>query len=200
MADRYGTNPDRRSLAGAALFVAGTTFWLVNTIAEARYPGYNVGTQALSNLGAVGAPTQWLWNAGLVVLGVGWVLGMALLFRGTGRTPRLVLHLVPGIAVLGVALFPVGSVSLVHNAAALLTFVSGGLVAVGDSTLLRPPFRYFSIALGMITLLTVFPGSVLLGTVLGFGATERLVAYPIVAWTMAFGTYAMAGGLDRVPR
>ena len=71
---------------------------------------------------------------------------------------------------------------------------------VGDSRLVRPPFRYVSIALGMITLLTLFPGSLLLGTVLGFGGTERLVAYPIVAWTMAFGTYAMAGGLDRVPR
>jgi hypothetical membrane protein len=199
VADRNATNPNRRTLAGGSLFVGGAAFWLVNTIAESRYPGYSVGNDALSKLGAVGAPTQWLWNAGLVVLGLGWLSGMALLFRGTGRLGRLAFHLIPGFAVLGVALFPAGSIPALHWAAAVTTFVGGGLVAVADSRLVGPPFRAFSLALGAISLLVLFPGSLFLVPVLGEGGTERLIAYPIVIWTVAFGTYAMAGGLDRGP-
>jgi hypothetical membrane protein len=197
MADRSGTNPGRRTLAGASLFVGGATFWLINTIAEARYPGYNLSTDALSELGAVGAPTQWLWNAGLIVLGAGWSCAMLLFHRGTGR---LVLHLVPGVAVLAVAAFPLGSITFVHTAAALTTFVGGGVVAVVDARVLRAPFRYFSLALGIITLVSLFPASILLEPILGFGGVERLIAYPMIVWTVSFGAYAMAGGLDRAPR
>jgi hypothetical membrane protein len=71
---------------------------------------------------------------------------------------------------------------------------------VATSQVLRAPFRYFSLALGVITLGSLFPASVLLEPVLGYGGVERLIAYPIVVWAVSFGTYAMAGGLDRAPR
>ena len=196
MADRNGTNAGRSTLAGAYLFLGATTFWIVNTIAESRYAGFSVRDDTLSRLGALDAPTQWLWNAGLIALGLGWIIGMTLLHQGRGRVGRLAFHLVPGVATLVVAMFPSGSVSSVHTAAALVTFVGGGLVALADSRLVRPPFRYASAGLGAITLLSIVAAPVLV-PILGDGGTERLVAYPMLIWTVSFGAYAMAGGLDR---
>jgi hypothetical membrane protein len=40
-----------------------------NTIAEGLYPNYSVATNALSDLGAIGANTFWIWNAQVFVFG-----------------------------------------------------------------------------------------------------------------------------------
>jgi hypothetical membrane protein len=40
--------------AGALLLSSGIIFVILNTIAESIYPNYNIGTNALSDLGAIG--------------------------------------------------------------------------------------------------------------------------------------------------
>ncbi len=74
---------------------------------------------------------------------------------------------------------------------ASLTFLSGGVAAILAGRVTRPPFRYLSIALGLIALLSIFLSGWLGDTRLGDGGIERWVAYPIVLWLVAFGAYIL---------
>ncbi|HXQ93411.1 MAG TPA: hypothetical protein VN739_10435, partial [Nitrososphaerales archaeon] len=54
----------------------------------------------------------------------------------------------------------------------------------------KSPFRYFSITLGVISLVAIpFLGY---SSLLGFGGIERLVVYPYTIWGIAFGAYLTA--------
>jgi hypothetical membrane protein len=188
----------KRTAAGASLFLGAGLFWLINTVAEASFPGYSIKADALSRLGSIGAPTQGLWGGALLILAATWLVGMALLFRGSGQRAWLALNLVPGTTVLLVAVFPAGSNAGIHGVAAYTTFVVGGVVAVADFRFIRSWFRYVSLALGATTLGCIVLGPLLAET-LGFGGTERLVAYPILAWLMGFGSQVMAGSVEVTP-
>jgi hypothetical membrane protein len=180
------------------LLAAGLCFFLFNTIAEGLYPDYSVASNALSDLGAIGATTEYLWNGQIFVTGLLGLLGMYLLFFksswGTGVVRRRnlvgVLYLLPGIGTIVVSLFPENSVPVVHAIGALVSFVTGGLSAVYAYRLTEAPFRYFSAVLGLICLvsLPVF----LTSNSADFGLTERLVVYPFVLWFVGFGSYLMA--------
>ena len=83
-----------------------------------------------------------------------------------------------------------------HALFAMLRFVGGGLAAIVTARATRPPFRYLSIALGVISLGSLL-SYVLMGEgtpprPLGMGGVERWVAYPIVIWVTGFGGYLSA--------
>ncbi len=183
-------------LSGALLFSSGIIFLIVNTVAEAMYPGYSVRTDALSDLGALGAPTMILWNAQLFLVGVFGLLGIYLLFFKSNwaapiskRNPTATLFILPAIGSIIVSLIPENFVRLIHGLGALLNFAFGGISAVYAYKLTSSPFRYFSLLLGLVS----FAGDGLLafGSVFGFGLVERMVVYPLVIWNVAFGSYLM---------
>ena len=62
--------------------------------------------------------------------------------RGRGRV---------GVGALGVGVFP-GNTGGIHALFAMLTFVGGGLAAIVTARVTHPPFRYLSVALGVISL------------------------------------------------
>lgn len=47
------------------LLISGiiATLWYIaiNIIVPIQYPGYNISSQTVSELSAIGAPTRWLW-------------------------------------------------------------------------------------------------------------------------------------------
>jgi hypothetical membrane protein len=182
--------PARRR-AGALYFLGAAQFWLINTFAEVTAPGFSVHSDALSDLGAVGSATGYAWDPSLFLLGACWIGAVLLLFRRSGWR-WFGLNLVPGIATIVVALVPEGSVDAIHFVAAYTTFISGAVVAVIDARLFRPPFRWFSLALGAVSLAVLGSGIVMGSGALGFGGAERLVAYPIIAWVMGLGAWLMA--------
>jgi hypothetical membrane protein len=180
------------------LLASGLVFFLFNTLAEGIYPGYSVATDALSDLGSIGAPTSLLWDGQVFVTGVLILLGMYFLFyksewgRGIGNKRRLVgvVYLLPGIGIILVSLFPDNFVFVIHAIAALVVFVLGGVGAIYAYRLTRPPFRYFSVALGVISLASVplwFASDPATS-----GLIERLVVYPYVLWLACFGCYFLA--------
>jgi hypothetical protein len=73
----------------------------------------------------------------------------------------------------------------------MLTFVSGGVAAILAGRVTRPPFRYISVLLGAIALLSLALAGWLGDTRLGEGGIERWVAYPVVLWLVAFGAYVL---------
>ena len=188
----------RVKLAGSLLFAGGMIFFIFNSIAEGIYPNYNVGVNALSDLGAIGAPTRFLWDGQLFLSGILSLLGTYVLFYKSSwpdninmknRKPVSVIYLVPTMGSILVSLFPENFILAIHSLSAFITFITGGVSAAYAYRLTRVPFRYFSIVLGVITLVSI---PFLLDRSLGFGLVERLVVYPFVIWSIAFGSYLMA--------
>lgn len=173
----------------------GIVFTLFNTIAEGSYPNYSVATNALSDLGAVGAPTALLWDGQLFATGVLGLAGMLLFFKSsTLMIPRRrltsVLFLAPQAGTILVSLVPENTVLALHSAAALLVFTLGGISAVYAYRFTPTPFRYFSVLLGLVSL-----GAILLlgaPSLVGFGVAERLVVYPLQVWDIAFAGLLMS--------
>jgi hypothetical membrane protein len=193
---RGGGDSSRR--AGSALvLIAGTIFLILTIVAEAAYPGYSVRTNALSDLGALGARSMLIWDGQLFASGALTLAGAYLLFfrsawgRGAGlnRVLVVVLYFLPAIGTIIVALFPENFAPAIHLLGAFLVFTLGGFGAIYVLKLTKSPFRYYSVALGALSL-----GStplLWLGAALGFGLVERLVVYPYVIWLVAFGAYVL---------
>jgi hypothetical membrane protein len=203
MSVTHDQNPDpadRRlrdtRLAGALLASSGVVFMLLNTVAESIYPDYSVRTDALSVLGGTGQSTTLLWDGQLFVSGVLAALGVYLLLS-RGAVPQLakrrlvkVVYLLPPAATIVVSLVPWNTVIAVHTLAAFTTFLFGGISAIYAFRFTRPPFRFLSVILGSVALLSL-PFLLQSSSYLGFGGFERLVVYPVVLWQIAFGAYWM---------
>lgn len=184
----------RTKTARVLLFSAGITFTIFNTIAEAIYPNYNIGKNALSDLGALGQSTALLWDGQLFVTGIlsfvgMWLLGFRSIYSPEISLPGKILLLLPSTGAIIVSLFPENLLLVVHSLGALLNFLTGGMSAIYSSKFTPSPFRYFAVFLGLFALAAI----PLLGSpfVLGFGAAERLVIYPVIIWSTGLGAYLM---------
>lgn len=181
-------------IGGALIFTGGLIFFIFNTIAQSIYPGYNVGVDALSKLGAIGANTRFLWDGQLFVNGALSLVGMILLFYMSSspdieaRRAISVLFILPAIGAIVVSLCPENLNITIHTIGAFVTFVFGALAAIYAGRFIKSPFRYFSIVLGLVSLISL---TQLSGNAIGFGDAERLVVYPIVLWQISFGTFLM---------
>ncbi len=196
MTGRVNSQADKKwaRLGGALLFSGGLIFVIFNTIAESIYPNYNVGNDALSNLGAIGANTRFLWDGQLFVSGLLSLVGIALFFYKSRcldiakRNAVSILYILPTLGAIMVSLVPENFNIELHTISAFITFVFGGIVAIYSGRIIKSPFRYFSVVLGLITLISL---TQLNGNLLGFGEAERLVVYPVVLWQLVFGTFLM---------
>ncbi len=184
-----GMRYDRRTLAGLLFVVGSVQFLLAMLIGEGMRPDYSISTNAISDLGV--ASTAALFNASVIVLGL-LILAAAYLYHPVHRKLWITVPFaLAGIGPIGVGLFP-ETTGLPHGIFALISFFFGGLLAILVSTQVRPPFRFLSILLGVIGLvaLVLFVANNDLG--IGFGGMERMIAYPVLFWGIAFGAYLMA--------
>lgn len=173
-----------KKMAGAFFFFASVQSILLMIICMCLYPGYSVSTNYISDLG-VGS-TSVPFNATMIILGVGTLIGAYFIHRGFPYKLFTALLILTGIGVIGVGVFPEDT-GLIHGIAALTAFSFGGLSAISSYKLLQSPLSYFSIILGLISLgaLVLFMTGTFLG--LGPGGMERIVAYPILLWGIGFG-------------
>ena len=177
------------------MLVGGTVNLLLNMVSEGVYPGYSVGTNALSDMGAVGAPTYLLWNGQLLVTGILSLVGILLLLKNVVlQIPNLklarVLYVLPPLGTIVVSLFPENTVLALHAVGAFMVFIFGGLGAIYAYRFTKPPFRYLSVVLGIVSLVAISLFGV--PSVVGFGVAERLVVYTFNIWVLSFAGYLMA--------
>ena len=188
--------------AGALLFLAGAIILMGIITAEALYPGYSTSGNMISDLGAtvppdsiIMEPSATIFNTAMVLSGL--LIIAAAFFLSCGIRDRIFLTLLAllGTGILGVGIFN-GSYGTIHGLLALLAFVSGGLVSLAAWRVVKPPFSWFSVILGIITLGTLgsfyLPGSSSPFMILGPGGLERWVAYPVVLWITGYGGYLMS--------
>ena len=96
-----------------------------------------------------------------------------------------------GAGAIGVGAFP-ENFGLIHLAASLLTFLSGGLSAIAAYKLEKPPLNYFSVVMGVISLLALLLFSTGIFFGLGQGGMERMIVYPLLLWAVGLGGYLIS--------
>lgn len=188
------------SKAGVAIFVGAVQFSIFLILAEIYYPGYNVSTNTVSDLGAtcptsgaciINEPTSMIFNTSIVLLGLLILVGAYFLQRAFRWTPAAVMIALAGVGALGVGLFP-ETTGIWHSVFSLIVFLFAGLTAIVTAGFQKKPMSYFSVALGVATLvaLVLYVGDVYLG--LGPGGMERMIVYPTLVWSIGFGGHMMA--------
>ena len=167
-------------------------------ISETFYPGYSVANNLISDLGKTCTPggcyvphAWWLFNLSEVVFGLLIAMAAYHFHRSYGYKPAAAIIAVTGIALVFVGLLN-ESFSPWHEIFSLITFVFAGLSAIVTFRFQKPPLSYISLILGLVSLaaLVLFvPGTGAFGAVMGVGAggLERLIVYPVLAWSIAFG-------------
>ena len=192
----------KASKAGALFFIAVTQFILCITIAEARYPGYSISENYVSDLGV--GPSAIIFNSSVFLLGM-------LLFAGTYflrhlpefKTADRLLFLM-AIGAMGVGVIT-KDYTIAHGAVSSMAFFFGGLAAIVSARTLKKPFSLIGIVLGAMTLgaLGLFSlGIITSGSItsniaydsrfylgLGSGGMERMIIYPALIWLAGFSGY-----------
>ena len=187
-------------------FIGGVQFAIGMILAEIYFPGYNVSTNYISDLGAycpavgpctVYQPTSDIFTTSVIVLGILVLAGAYFIQKSFAWRPATSLIALTGIGALGVGFFP-ETAGNIHVLFSFIAFLFAGLSAVITFWLQKPPLSYLSVILGAITLVAVFlfGGDIYLG--LGAGGMERIIVYPALLWVIAFGGHLM--GLEDNPR
>lgn len=187
---RRPTHFDDRQWAGMLLFVGIAQFAIIGlTVAESVYPGYSVSTNYISDLGV--GPAALIFDpsiivVGLVVLATAWFLYRA--FRD--RILSIVVALA-GVGAIAVGVFT-EDFGVIHPLVSLWTFIFIALSAILATRVVRPPFQYISVILGVLSLIALglYISKTYAG--LGPGGMERMIVWPILVWGLAFGGYLFA--------
>jgi hypothetical membrane protein len=189
---------DFRRAAGTSLFVGAVQFVIGMHLAEFLYPGYSVSGNFISDLGAtcratctIYQPSASIFNFSVILLGLLILSGSYFIwheFRSSLITSLLCLS---GLGAIGVGMFP-ETAGFLHVIVSFIAFFFAGLGAIVASKVVKVPFSYFSILMGMasITALVLFGTNIYLG--LGQGGMERMIAYPVLLWAVSFGGYLMS--------
>jgi hypothetical membrane protein len=201
-----------RVLLGAGLLIP---FWLAIgvTLTALAYPGYSHIDQAMSQLGAEGAPTHgfsaWVNNFPLGVLFIAFAIGVARRFAGS----RVALLSAGLILLHGQASFATGHFSCdqgcapvqpslsqqVHNLAGLLMFLSLTLasalwVFLGKRLLASPRFALFCALCVVLSIASVAMMGKAFAEGHGFGLYQRLNYGVAVVWVAVLAGLALRDG------
>ena len=198
--------------SGVAIFVGAIQFGVLLIVSEIVYSAsgtnsfgyihgyaYSVFTNYVSDLGATcpssGAcyipPSALLFDSSIAILGLLILLGAYFLHRAFKWMPATVLIALTGVGALGVGLAP-ETTGIWHGIFSLMVFLFAGLSAIVTYRFQKRPMSYFSVLLGVMTLiaLVLFVLDVYLG--LGPGGMERMIVYPPLLWAIGFGGHLMA--------
>lgn len=201
--------------AGVLFAFGGLFFLLLNTASESLYPNFSMLNNAMSDMAALGTRTTVIEETAIFGVAISWIVGVYLLFRQTGKKGLLIVNILPGTGFLLAGLSPENVNIAIHSAGALLAFPFGALAAILSYRQIRSDFRYFSIALGCLSIAATFvtffgqrivgPCGTCVGKTpgyeqslsqlgLGLGGWESMIVYPLLIWLIGFGSYlAMMG-------
>lgn len=187
-------------VAGVLVVVGVVVFMFGWHLAEFLYPGYSVSGNFISDLGAtcrggecvIIEPSASIFNSTVIFLGVMLLASSRFIHAVFKKIYVTVLIAVTGVGAVGVGAFP-ETAGVLHTIFSLVTFAGAGLAILSTATVLKPPMRFLSLALGLTTLaaLVLFASDTYLG--LGPGGMERLIVYPALMWALAFAGYLMRG-------
>jgi hypothetical membrane protein len=176
-------------MAGVLFFIASTQFVLGMIVAEALYPGYNISTNYISDLGI--GPSSLVFNTSIFLLGLLTLIGTYFLYRAYNLKVITILLTITALASMGVGIFTENSEPM-HLFVSFFAFLFSGLSAIFSYQLMKHPFSTIVLLLGVMSLsaLFLFIGNFYLG--LGVGGMERMIVYPTLIWMIGFGSFLIA--------
>jgi hypothetical membrane protein len=208
---RPGRGDRRRVIAGVLLALTGIGMIMSIITNEALYPTdppYTTFANSISDLSGtrppdsfVVEPNRAIFIVSMAVCGAAVLVSAYLLWSVIGRRRVAVGLALFGVGLVGIAVFP-GNVATWHPLFAMLCFVAASVTAIMSRKVLPRPVRYFAAALGLAALvatsfgLEVFENSGLQAA-LGYGGTERWIAYPVLLWLVMFGSVLMTERQER---
>ena len=166
-----GSGRQRPDGCRVLLFLLPVQFIIALLIGAAIAPGYSINTNAISDLGVIGA-TAWLFNGSLFLAGLLNIIGGYFLYRSYGRGWILPVFALAGIGAMGAAVFTL-DIPGIHGLFALAAFIFFNLEAIAG-------------ILGLIFLVTHAASD------FGILALYGPIVYPALFWLAAFGGYLMA--------
>jgi len=187
---------DEVRTAGVLTFISGTTFLIGTMLAASIAPAYDFHGAAISDLGVI-AETASMFNAILIVVGLTDLAAGILLYRTWRRSSVLGASIVGGLGAVGAGAFALDHGGI-HSVFALAAFVGFNLQAIACARCVSSPMRWISLLAGVVGLAYVVVmiigdgGDAAIFGVIGHGGSERMIAYPVMAWLLAFGGYLMA--------
>jgi hypothetical membrane protein len=188
-------------IAGLLFYLSGAIVLMGIITAEAMYPsGYTTFKNEISDLGATKQPNSVSFEPSSSIFNsIMWLSGLMILTATFYQHKyfKKLLFTIPavlfGLGLFGVGIFP-GNIVPYHGMSAMLAFLAGGVSAVTSAKIVKFPYKYVGILLGIISLtswfLAVFSPSTLVPFI-GIGGTERWVAYPLMLWLTGIGGYLM---------
>jgi hypothetical membrane protein len=176
---------------GIGFAVGGILAILATTVSEAIYPTYNSRNDAISYLGGVGVPTEIFWDFSMVVVGCLWLWETFNIFRDSHRKVSPVLFTLTGIGFLMVGLSPWNQFPITHYIGANFIFLFGSLSAISASSFTLGGMAKLSVFSGFMSLTAYISGYFGSNYILGSGGIERMIFYPILLWSIAFGGYTL---------
>ena len=193
-------------LAGILALVGGLEYLFGLFVAESVYPGYQVGQNPISDLGAtcrpevsciVQQPAATIFTVLMLTLGACVIVAGFLLYRSTAVRAAAVLLALGGVGALGAGIF--SEAWAVHSLFAFMAFFFTPLAALTGLRLLSPSLRPFGAVLGATALFGL--GWQLLGSIagsswfgaLGDGGVERVIVYPVLFWLILVGCSVVIG-------
>ncbi len=186
---------DRRNVSGVLILIGSFVFSISIMIAESLRPDYSISRNYISDLG-VGA-NAWLFNCTVILFGLSLIIGAILLATINKRSPFPYILALVGIGATMVGLFPENTGSL-HGIGATIAFISAGLSAITCLNWTGTAFRYASIFIGILILVSIglFVNGTYLG--LGVGGMERMIVYPGLMWSFGFSSILLSEKSERV--
>jgi len=176
-------------VGGVLFFMATTQFVLGIIVAEALYPGYSISKNEISYLGI--GPSAMVFNTSIFLLGLLIIVGTYFLQRAFNIKILTVLLTLMAVGFMGISIFTHNSYSI-HFIFAVFAFLFGGLSTIYSSKLMKLPISLINVLLGLMTLSASVLYLVKQYLGLGAGGMERMMVYPILIWTIGFGSYLIA--------
>ncbi len=208
----FGERHDAHPSVGPAIFTVAALYFVIQVIVAWVFsPSYSVISNSISDLGESScggygsppmcSPRWWLMDyVGFLLLGLVMVIGSALLYHEfTERAPRerraamfgFGLTALGGVGAILVGFFPENQNRTLHVIGAFLAIAIGNVAILVLGTVLTLPesmrrsmLMFSSLALAA---LLCFASHRYFG--IGPGAMERIAAYPVTIWLIAFGLY-----------
>lgn len=173
-----------RKVAGSLLLIGAAQFLVGMMIAEALYSGYSVRDNYISDLGV--SPSALVFNGSIFLFGLLAAVASYIIWRGVSAKLVAALFFIAAIGAIGVGVFTEDA-GAIHMVVSAIVFLFGGISAIAAYRLEKAPLNYISVIMGITALvaLVLFATRNFLG--LGRGGMERMIAYPIVLWAIAFG-------------
>ena len=183
-------------VAGVLAFLSGGTFLIGTMLAASIAPGYDFHGAAISDLGVIDE-TASLFNAVLIAVGLANLGAGVLLYRAWRRPGVLAAFIAGGLGAVGAGAYALDDGGI-HSLFALAAFVGFNLEALACARCVSGPMRWISLLAGVVGL--AYVAVMLIGDTgtsavfgpIGHGGSERMIAYPVMAWLLTFGGYLMA--------